>query len=132
MRDADLGDLVFAAAEVEDFDQPRGGSDDDFCGDVRGHFSAHSYRADLVWLLAVSHAPIPTIYGRNSARPDVGRLRGVNLLHGVGAVLVHGLDPDLAVMRDRRSPKCARSATGCSRWAGRAPTGTGAIMKRPT
>ena len=42
-----------------------------------------------------------------------------------------GLIPDLAVMRDRAKTKIGNSSTACSRWAGPARTGTGAITKRP-
>ena len=90
---ADLGDLVFAAAEVEDFDQPRGGGDDDFCGHVRGHLPADPHRADLVRLLAVSHPQFLRHLAAIPLAADVGRFRGLHLFHRVGAVLVHGIDP---------------------------------------
>jgi hypothetical protein len=52
--------LVFAAAEVAHLHQPRGGGDDDFRGDVRGHFPADPYRAHLVWWWLF---PIPNSFG---------------------------------------------------------------------
>ena len=41
-RHADLCHPVFAAPEMANLDQPRGGGDDDFCGDVRRDFPRDS------------------------------------------------------------------------------------------
>jgi hypothetical protein len=43
---------------------------------------------------------------------DVGRVRRLDLFHGLGAVLVHGLIPDLAVMRDRAKTKIRKFGYG--------------------
>jgi hypothetical protein len=42
----------------------------------------------------------------------VGRVRGLHLLHGLAAVLVHGPHPDLATLRDRAKSKVAYYAYG--------------------
>ncbi len=57
-----------------------------------GHFPADPRRARLVCLVVV---PDPNVQRHLAAVPvaaDVGRVRGLDLLHRFAAVLVHGLD----------------------------------------
>src|SRR5437870_2811212 len=90
--DADLGDLVFAAATVAHGGESRSRGDDDFRGDVRGDFSGDARGAGVVRLVAV---PDPECEFDLAAVPlaaDVGRVRGLDVFHGVGAFLVYGTD----------------------------------------
>ena len=98
-----------------------------------GHFPAHPHRARLVRLVALPAAQLQQHLAAVPLAADVGRVRRLDLLHGLGAVLVCGPDSrpgDPARPGQNQSP--ASSSTACSRWAGPAPTATGAITRRPT
>src|SRR5262245_15049186 len=90
--DADLGDFVSAAAAVADGGEPRGGGDDDFRGDVRGDLSGGARRAGLVRLVAVPDPEREFNLAAVPVPPDVGRVRRLDVFHGVSAVLVYGFD----------------------------------------
>ncbi len=88
-----------------------------------------------IWyrLVAVPHPQLQRHLAAVPLAADVGRVRRLDLFHRLGAVLVHGIDPRPGGdARPGQDADCASSATACSRWAGPAPTGTGAITKRPT
>ena len=80
--------------------------------------------------------PIPNSQCDLAAIPfaaDVGRVRGLDLFHGVGVVLVHGIDSGPGGdARSREDARFASSLMACSRWAGPARTAIGAITKRLT
>ena len=64
---------------------------------------------------------------------DLGRVRGLDLRHGLAAVLVRRPDPrpgDAA--RPARSTSGRSGSTACSRSAGAARRGTGSATRRPT
>ena len=67
-------------------------SDDDFCCDVRGHVSAAAHGASMDVLLhdALSQPHVAVAAVPQSA--GLGRVRGIDLLHGFAVVLVCGSD----------------------------------------
>jgi molybdopterin-containing oxidoreductase family membrane subunit len=93
-------------------DQPRGGSDDAVRGYLRRDLpGVHVGRVWMAWFMA----PVPNNFGiwPNFRSPLlVGRVRGVDLLLGLGALLVHRLIPDLATLRDRATSKIKKLLYG--------------------
>ena len=89
---AHFRDSLSAAPALAHSRQPRRRSDDDFHRHVRRHFSAHSHRAHLVWLVAVAVAQREQHLAAVPLAADVGRVRRLDLFHGVRALLVYGLD----------------------------------------
>ena len=93
-RNADLGDSAPLPPAVADVDQPLRRGDDALCRCVRGDVPAAAYRPTVAgYLLAV---PVPEHDGPVAAVPqsaDLGRVCGLDLRHGVGAVLVHRTRP---------------------------------------
>ena len=59
---------------------------------VRGHLPAVPRRARLVRLVAVTAADFQLDVAAIPFAADVGRVRRLDLLHGVAALLVHGID----------------------------------------
>ncbi len=89
-RHADLGDSVPVPPEVAHVDQPFGRSDDAVRGDVRRHLPAVPHRPSVARLLAVPGAQHRSEHVAEFPQPaDLGRVRGIDLLHGFAAVLVH-------------------------------------------
>src|SRR6185436_4816337 len=89
----DFRDLVFAAPALAHVDQPRIGSDDDLCGYLRGLVSADPYRARLVRVVALAATELQRLLAAIPLALVVGRIRGIDVFHGVAVVLVHGFDP---------------------------------------
>ena len=92
-RDADLGDPAAAAAGVADLDQPVRRGDDALRRRLRRHVPAPPPGPPLGLLLADA---VPEHDGAVApvAQPaGLGRLRGVDLRHGLAAVLVRRPDP---------------------------------------
>src|ERR1700730_9413664 len=86
---ADLRDSVSAAPEMADINQSLRRSDDAFRGDVRRHLPR---RARWPCLDGVVSRPGPEQLRDLAELPqpaDVGRVRGLNLFHRLGFVLVH-------------------------------------------
>ncbi len=105
-RHADFGDFVFVEPEVAHIDQPFRRSDDAVRGRLRGLVSADPHRASVDGVL---HVPVPEYDGALAAIPqpaDMGRVRGFDVRHGFGAVLVCRFDSrprDAARSRDRQA-----------------------------
>ena len=89
-RHADLGDSAALPPAVAHLDQPLRRGDDALRGGLRGDVPAAPHRPAVAGgLLAV---PVSEHDGPVAAVPqpaDLGRVRGLDLRHGVGAVLVH-------------------------------------------
>ena len=93
-RHADLGDPAAAQAGLAHVDQPLRRSDDALRRRLRGDVPADPHRPSVAGgLLAV---PVSEHDGHLAAVPqpaDLGRVRGLDLRHGLAAVLVHRADP---------------------------------------
>ena len=100
-RNADLGDSVFAPAELAELDQPVCGSDDVVRGGLRRHLPAGSHGASVAGLLDVSLSEHDGVLAAVPQPADLGRLRGLDLLHHFAGVLVR--------RPDSRSRDAARS-----------------------
>ena len=104
-RHADLGDPAAAAAAVAHVDQPLRRGDDDLRGGLRRHVPAPAHGPAVVRRLLA--AALPEHDGPVAAVPepaDLGRVRGLDLRHGLAAVLV----------RRPASPTSRRCATARS------------------
>ena len=118
--------LLLAESEVADIDQSLCGSDDAVCGGLRRIVSAAPYRAAMAGVLAV---PVPEHDGNLAAVPqpaDLGRFCGFDVRYGFADVLVRGIDAGSGdAARPREDEMAASDLSGCCRWAGADPRGTG-------
>ena len=129
-RHSDFRDFVFASAKMAHLDQSLGGSDDALRGYLRGDFPGRARRPRLDGVVPRAVAEQLRHLAELPQPAALGRLRGLDLLLGFGALLVHRIDPGsgdaCAIARLRRS---RNSSTEFSRSAGAARTATGAITK---
>src|SRR5436309_1472317 len=91
-RHPDLGDLVPATPKMADLDQPFGRGDDPVRGYVRGNFPRHSRWPGLDGLVSGADSEQLRHLAKLSKPADVGRVRSLDLFHGVSFILVHGID----------------------------------------
>ena len=133
-RHADFGDSPAAQAGLAHLDQPLRRGDDAVRGRLRADVPADPHRPAVArGLLA---APLSEHDGDLAAVPqpaDLGRVRGLDLRHGVGAVLVRGPGPrprDAARSREEQARQ--RGCSARSRSAGADRRGTGRATRRPT
>ena len=89
---ADLGDPAAAAAEMADFDQSLRRSHDAVRGLLRGALSDPAPGPSLAGLLAVSVPEHDVALAAVPQPAHLGRVRGVDVRHGVAAVLVRRID----------------------------------------
>src|SRR5947208_17104815 len=87
-----LRHFVIAPPEMEDVDQSFDGSNDTFSNHVCCNFPGRARRPCLDDL--VSRARLEQLWhlAEFSKPADVGRVRGLDLFHGLGFVLVHWTD----------------------------------------
>ena len=130
-RHADLRDPAALQAAVAHVDQPLRRSDDDLRGHVRRDLPGLPHRPSVArGVLAV---PVSQHDGPVAAVPQpahLGRLRGLDLRHGVGGVLVRRPDPRL---RDDAGSRGVEGQAGHLRQscasAGAAPRATGTATR---
>ena len=88
-RHAHFRDPVFAPPEMADLNQSLGRSDDALRGHLRRDFPRHSRRARLDGVVPRPGAERKCDLAELSQPAAVGRLRGLDLFHGLGPLLVH-------------------------------------------
>ena len=112
-------------------DQPLRRGDDAVRGHVRGALPAAPHRPSLVRATGCSRTPATTGHLAAVQEPaDVGRVRGLHLLHHLAAVLVPGPDPRPGgAARLVARARCSGSSTASSRSAGAARAGTGTTTR---
>ncbi len=101
-RDPHLCHLVFASAKMAYVDQPLGGGDDALCRHLRRDFPRSPCGACLDGMVFGANPKQLGDLAKFPQRTDVGRVCGVDVLHGVSPILVHRFGP--------RSGDAARSS----------------------
>ena len=77
---------------MADVDQSFRGSDDALRGDVRGNFPRRARRACLDGVVSRADPEQLRHLAKFPQPADVGRIRGLDLLHRFGVVLVHRIN----------------------------------------
>jgi hypothetical protein len=99
-------------AEVAHQREPLRGGHDDLRGHVRRHLPGDPHRPRLARLLALPAAQPDGDVAELPQPAALGRVRGLDLRHGLDALLVLGMMPDFATLRDRAKSKVKRLAYG--------------------
>ena len=133
-RDAHLRDPAPAAAAVAHLDQPLRGGDDALRRGLRGHVPDPAHGPPLGGRLLADALPEHDgPLAQLPQPPHLGRVRGLDLRHGLRPLLVRGPHPrprDAA--RPGAAPGRQDGSTACWPWAGGARPGTGPTTRRPT
>src|ERR1700733_3988089 len=91
-RDFNFRDFIVAAPEMANVDQPVCGSDDAFCGGVRGNVSAAAYGTTVAFLLDDALSEHDVFVATIPQPAGVGRFCCIDIRDGVIAILVCGTD----------------------------------------